>query len=99
MTDSDLIRPRSVVNASVSPSAYHECSVSADRFSNGNTATDCTRPATDLGAARPRRAPPEDNMSPATVAASTAGHHMARRLGGLSRAGPCRGSGLAVLRP
>ena len=98
ITDSDRMRPRSVVTASVSPSAYQARSVSPERFANGSTASDRTRSA-DRGHARPGRAPPEENSSPAAAAASAADHTMERPRDGAAPATGLRtGSGSAIAR-
>src|SRR2546422_8608163 len=78
VTDSDLIRPRSVVKASVSPSGYHERRVSAERLTSGSTASDCTWLVRGPGHNRPRQRPALDRTRPATTAAIPADHHARR---------------------
>src|SRR5438034_5034646 len=59
-TRNALIRPRSVVRASVSPSPYQDCAVSREKFASGSTASDRIPPALALGHSRPRESlPPE----------------------------------------
>src|SRR2546430_16289656 len=85
-TRNDLIRPRSVVRASVSPSLYQDCAVSREKFASGSTASDRIPPALALGHSRPRESLPPETTSPTKAVTITAGHKMRRPRGGAAAA-------------
>ncbi len=73
VTRNALIRPRSVIKASVMPSANQEWSVSRDRSGSGRTARDRIRPASGFAHRRSRQPPaltPTKSVSVATMEAA-----------------------------
>src|SRR5213592_5266269 len=90
VTRNAVIRPRSVIKASVMPSANQEWSVSRDRSASGRTASERVLAIRAPGRARPSQSPGfASNRMAATPATSGAGHHTLGRprVGGLERVG------------
>src|SRR5438874_6458712 len=90
VTRNAVIRPRSVIKASVIPSANQEWSVSRDRSASGRTASERIPAIRAPGRARPSQSPGfASNRMAATPATSGADHRTLGRprVGGLERVG------------